>query len=952
MRLPLSILLPLVIASVVASAPRAAAESGPTYEQAVAPVLRNACLGCHSSADPESGFSVETFASLRAGGDGQGDPIVPGNPAASVLLQRIESTGDDHMPPVEHPQPTAADVQGLRDWIASGAAAPLDDHPLSMGLVVPELPGFSGRKPVTALAYAPDHTRIAIARGRSVEIAAVGPDGLPDHTDPAAVLTLGELPGKVTAVHFSSDGQRLVLAGGTPGVSGQAELRDAATAELLLTFAGHRDLLYDAELSPDGSLLATAGYDRTIRLWNAADASLLREIDVHNAAVFDLAWHPDGGVLASASGDETVKLWRVSDGQRLDTLSQPQAEVRQVRFTPDGSQVIAAGRDKRIHIWQLVSLTEPTINPQLHARFAHESPVSAVALSNDGAALLSAAEDASLKSWHLPALTITTTLEAQPDVVSAIVHWQGSAFLVGRMDGSLAIVDAGSGAGPASTDPQRWSQVNSAAEPLTGEPRPHTEAEPNDTPAEAETLSLPATISGFINREGDADCFRFVARAGQRLLMEVNAARSKSQLDSRIELLTADGEPVPRVRLQAVRDSWFTFRGKDSKQSGDFRLHNWREMELDEYLYAGGEVSRLWLYPRGPDSGFIVYPGFGTRHSFFGTTSVTHALGEPAWIVKPLPPGAPAEANGLPVFDIPYENDDEPQGRLGRDSQLLVEVPADGEYVVRLRDTRGFGSESRPDDFRYTLTIRSPLPSFSVAVGGKNPKVSPGSGRELSFTATRLEGFEDAIEIDIENLPAGFTFHGPITIEAGQFRSFGVLSAAADAADPDDEADKAVRVVARALNAEGMPYAEGPLASEMPLGSLGNLQLGAPPKLTVAITENTSADDPQGESPEDASPPHFSIHPGETITARAVAERHDFNGRISFGNEDSGRNLPYGVFVDNIGLNGLMIVEGQTEREFFITASPVARPGRRLFHLRASGDGGQCSVPVVIEVLP
>ncbi len=319
--------------------------------------------------------------------------------------------------------------------------------------------------------------------------------------------------------------------------------------------------------------------------------------------------------------------------------------------------------------------------------------------------------------------------------------------------------------------------------------------------------------------------------------------------------------------------------------------------------------------------------------------------------MKPLPPGTPAEANGLPVFDIPYENDDEPQGRLGSDSQLLVEVPADGEYVVRIRDTRGFGSESRPNDFRYTLTTRSPLPSFSVAVGGKNPKVSPGSGRELSFTATRFEGFEDAIEIDIENLPVGFTFHGPITIESGQFRAFGVLSAAADAAEPDDEADKAVRVIARALNAEGIPYADGPLAAEVPLGTLDNLQLGPLPKLTVAITENTSTSGPQSESPE-AAWPHFSIHPGETITARVIAQRHDFNGRISFGNEDSGRNLPYGVFVDNIGLNGLMIVEGQTEREFFITASPVARPGRRLFHLRANDDGGQCSVPVAIEVLP
>ena len=98
---------------------------------------------------------------------------------------------------------------------------------------------------------------------------------------------------------------------------------------------------------------------------------------------------------------------------------------------------------------------------------------------------------------------------------------------------------------------------------------------------------------------------------GEALTLEVNAARSKSKLDSRLEILHAAGQPVEQVVLQATRDSWFTFRGKDSDTSDDFRLHNWAEMELNEYLYANGEVVKLWLYPRGPDSGFKVYPGSG-----------------------------------------------------------------------------------------------------------------------------------------------------------------------------------------------------------------------------------------------------------------------------------------------------------------------------------------------------
>ena len=154
-------------------------------------------------------------------------------------------------------------------------------------------------------------------------------------------------------------------------------------------------------------------------------------------------------------------------------------------------------------------------------------------------------------------------------------------------------------------------------------------------------------------------------------------------------MLFRSGRPVAQVVLQAVRDSWFTFRGKNSTQSGDFRLQNWEEMDLDQYLFASDEVVRLWLYPRGAYSGFVVYPGAGNRHTFFHTSAVTHALGEPAWIVEPLPRGATPVPNGLPVFPIYWENDDESTTRLGTDSQIVFTPPHDGEFVARVTDVRG-----------------------------------------------------------------------------------------------------------------------------------------------------------------------------------------------------------------------------------------------------------------------
>jgi hypothetical protein len=133
------------------------------------------------------------------------------------------------------------------------------------------------------------------------------------------------------------------------------------------------------------------------------------------------------------------------------------------------------------------------------------------------------------------------------------------------------------------------------------------------------------------------------------------------------------------------------------------------------------------------------------------------------------------------------------------------------------------------------------------------------------------------------------------------------------------------------------------------IGTLGDIQLAEKPRVTVAIAAGPDASAVVQRTGE---PLEFSIRPGQTITARVKAQRHDFPGRIELGGAESGRNLPYGVFVDNIGLNGLLIVEGQDEREFFITASPIAKPCRRLFHLRTTADGTQASVPAVINVLP
>jgi hypothetical protein len=896
MRLPIAIAL---VATVIT------ARAAVVYEKDIAPILRTYCAGCHNNEEHENEFSIETFARLRKGGEDKGDPIKPGAPDESFLIKSLESRARPHMPPKDEPQVPAAELAMLKEWIAAGAHGPQRDESILQSIVVPKIATTTNRSPISALAYSPDGKRIAVATSGRIEIRN-SPGG-------KSRLTITNLHGKITAVHFSPDGKQIVAAGGITGLNGVAQLFDAKTGALIREFGGHRDTLYDAELSPDGATLATAGYDKSIRLWQTADAKVFRTINVHNGAIFDLVFDPSGKVLASASADQTVKLWRVSDGVRLDTLNQPQGELNNVAFTPDGQHILAAGADKRIHMWRFVSRESPALNPVVHSRFAHEAPITAFNFSADGHSLITAASDGSLKIWSLPDLAEQFAYETQPDIVSALVPRKNS-FVAARMDGSLQAYEI-------KTERPKKSTTAIASRQTSAKPSPFT----------------PLEFKGVIAQKGEADTYKFTARGGEELTLAINAAQSKSPLDSRLEVLTADGKPIEQVVLQATRDSWFTFRGKDSDTSGDFRLHNWAEMELNEYLYANGEVVQLWLYPRGPDSGFLVYPGEGKRHTAFNTTALVHPVNEPAYTVIPLPPGSQPAPNGLPIFRLNYVNDDDPYRRAGTDSLLLFTAPKDGEYVARVTDTRGFGGTN----FNYTLTIRERRPDFEVSLEGENPQISPGGGREIRFVAKRIEGFSGAIHIDIANLPAGFTASSPIEIETNQIAAVAAVYAAADAKAPETNSASKVKITARAqINDREITHE---------IKGLREIKLGEKPKLTVEILPGPDRSYVK-EIP--GQPLEFTIRPGQTITARVRATRHDFKDRIELGVEDSNRNLPHGLYIDNIGLNGLLVVEGQSEREFFITATKIAKPSVRTFHLRAKADGNQVSPYALIRVIP
>ena len=131
---------------------------------------------------------------------------------------------------------------------------------------------------------------------------------------------------------------------------------DPKTGQSLAAFQAHSDWVLGSAVSPDGTLLASAGADRLVKIWNVQTHKRLFTLEGHQGKVLTLDFSPDGALLASAGEDKLVRLWDARSGRALATLSGHTGIVRAVRFTDRPALLASGGDDGRILLWHLEDL--------------------------------------------------------------------------------------------------------------------------------------------------------------------------------------------------------------------------------------------------------------------------------------------------------------------------------------------------------------------------------------------------------------------------------------------------------------------------------------------------------------------------------------------------------------------------------------------------------------------
>jgi len=223
-------------------------------------------------------------------------------------------------------------------------------------------------------------------------------------------------------------------------LEGQMRIWDIQGSAEVQRFNGHGGQVSAVAYHPNGELILSGSFDRTLILWNAENADVVRTFSGHEGAVVALDFNADGSRFISSANDQTARIWTTETGEVTLTFEGHEGNITTVAWHPSSTLVATGGFDNRVLVWDA---NTGEIQQEL---LGHEGSIASLQFSNDGTMLLSGSFDDTLKIWNMDSGEEITTLSGHTgSVFAGSFNADATQVVSGAADNTVRTWDVASG---------------------------------------------------------------------------------------------------------------------------------------------------------------------------------------------------------------------------------------------------------------------------------------------------------------------------------------------------------------------------------------------------------------------------------------------------------------------------------------------------------------------------
>jgi WD40 repeat protein len=249
-------------------------------------------------------------------------------------------------------------------------------------------------------------------------------------------------PDRLYGASFSPD--HLMIA--TASKDGKVRLW-TTHGKLLRTYQGHTKSVFAVTFSPDGRFLASGGADNIINIWSVNLVSRDDKSRVefpqqiltgHQKEVTNLNFSPDSSLLVSASYDDSIKLWKINQTndkiELFKTVKAHEDGVTGAIFIQEGQEIASVGGDGKLKFW---NLNGELIKPPIRAHF---DVINRVAFYRGKLPVLAtASQDKTVKFWNLEGDLLNTLSGHKESVLTLSFSPDGKNMATGSSDRTVKL---------------------------------------------------------------------------------------------------------------------------------------------------------------------------------------------------------------------------------------------------------------------------------------------------------------------------------------------------------------------------------------------------------------------------------------------------------------------------------------------------------------------------------